>query len=185
MPRTHDERPNHAKHPESEAAFLRRQAAQAKAAIAQTAKDMGTNLGHAIDVRLWTKDHPWSMIAAAVVGGFAAAATLVPSEEQQALSKLRKIEEALHLDALGEKAEKKAKTTAEADGKAKPAAAEPKGIMATLMREAMSLVRPILSSAIAGAVGSQVAAQQGQGAGNGHVAAAQAGTGAGLGESQQ
>src|SRR3954462_1853514 len=120
LPRTHDQRPGHAKHPESEAAFLLRQAAEAKAAIAQTAKDMGANLGHAVDVRLWTKDHPWSMLAAAVVGGFAAAAALVPSEEQQALNKLRKIEEALHLHMAGEKADKadKAKTTAEPDGKA-------------------------------------------------------------------
>ena len=39
--------------------------------------------------------HPWATLGAAAVAGFAAAATVVPSKEQQALRKLQALEEAL------------------------------------------------------------------------------------------
>jgi hypothetical protein len=141
--------------------------------MSQTVSEMGRSLGHAVDIRLWTKDHPWMVMAAAAVGGFAAAAALVPSEQESALSKLKKIEEALHLN---HKEEKRGEAPSDKDGKKTP---EKPGIMNTLLREAFGLLKPIVASAIAAGVSSQTAQPQG----NGQNPGQSAGMGAGLGAS--
>lgn len=55
----------------------------------QTIAD-GLNLGE------WAGRYPWLTLGGAAVAGFAAAAGLVPSKEDQALKRLTKLEKALH-----------------------------------------------------------------------------------------
>ena len=74
---------------------MARQAADAKAAIGAVFNDLKRDLGKGVDPRGWMQVAPWTTLAAAAVGGFVAAAAIVPSKEQQTLKRLRKIEEAL------------------------------------------------------------------------------------------
>src|SRR5687767_3043371 len=72
----------------SEAEFLQQQAANAKAAIGRALADFTGQLAHGVDPRLWAKEYPWYTVGAAAVGGFVAAALLIPSKQEQALRKL-------------------------------------------------------------------------------------------------
>lgn len=45
---------------------------------------MKRDLAETVDPRVWAKAHPLIAVAAALAGGFATAATLIPSKEQQA-----------------------------------------------------------------------------------------------------
>jgi hypothetical protein len=74
---------------------LAKQAADAKAAVGAVFNDLKKDLGTAADPRAWMQVAPWTTLAVAAVGGFVAAAAIVPSKEQQTLKRLRKIEEAL------------------------------------------------------------------------------------------
>lgn len=74
---------------------MRRQAADAKAAIGAATNDLKRDLAQGIDPRGWIQVAPWTTLAAAAVAGFAAAAVAVPSKEEQTLKRLKKIEEAL------------------------------------------------------------------------------------------
>ena len=53
------------------------------------------DLASGVDPKLWMKVRPWTSLAGAVVAGFAAAAVVVPSKEQQALRRLAEIEKML------------------------------------------------------------------------------------------
>src|SRR5687767_10055743 len=86
---------NAPKTPLGEAEFLQKQAADAKAAIGSVFNDIKRDLTQGIDPRGWMQVAPWTTLAAAAVAGFAAAAVAVPSQEQQTLKRLKKIEEAL------------------------------------------------------------------------------------------
>ncbi|MEA2712023.1 MAG: hypothetical protein QOF78_4624 [Phycisphaerales bacterium] len=57
--------------------------------------DIKRDLAQGIDPRGWMQVAPWTTLAGAAVAGFLAAAVAVPSKEEQALKRLRKIEEAL------------------------------------------------------------------------------------------
>ena len=117
----------------SESEYLEKQATAAKEAISATLSNIKGRLGETVDVRLWTRQHPWLMLASAAVAGFASASTLVPSKEQQALRKLAAIEEALREP----RHEEKHKDSE--NGKSKD-----HGILGTILREAINAVRPML-----------------------------------------
>jgi hypothetical protein len=82
--------------PASEAEFLARQAANAKAAIGAVVNDIKRDVTQGVDPRGWMQVAPWTTLGAAAVAGFLAAALAVPSKEEQTLKRLRKIEEALN-----------------------------------------------------------------------------------------
>jgi hypothetical protein len=81
--------------PLTEAQYLAKQQADAQKAITRTLAQLKLDLVKTADPRAWMNVHPWATLGAAAVAGFAAAATVVPSKEQQALKKLRELEEAL------------------------------------------------------------------------------------------
>jgi len=98
----------------SESAYLKEQAANAKAAFKQTLGEIGKGLGAGVSPAKWTEEHPWMMVASAAVVGFTTACVTVPSKEQAALKRLKHLEEALreppperHYEANGKKPEKK------------------------------------------------------------------------------
>jgi ElaB/YqjD/DUF883 family membrane-anchored ribosome-binding protein len=80
----------------SEAEFLRQEAARAQAAIGEAIGDLRRNLKATADPKILTRDHPWIAISTAAVAGFAAALTLTPTKEQQALRALAELERARH-----------------------------------------------------------------------------------------
>ncbi|MGH7215534.1 MAG: hypothetical protein ACREIT_12280 [Tepidisphaeraceae bacterium] len=80
----------------TEATFLTEQAANAKAAIAQTIDEIKAHLAHGVDPKALTRDYPWVAVGAAAIAGFTAATMIVPSREEQALKRLAALEKALH-----------------------------------------------------------------------------------------
>src|SRR3954470_12900725 len=98
----------------SESAYLKEQAANAKAAFKQTIGEITKDLGTSFSPAKWTEQHPWMMVASAAVVGFTSACVAVPSKEQAALKRLKNLEDALreppperHYEANGKKTEKK------------------------------------------------------------------------------
>jgi hypothetical protein len=81
--------------PMGESAFLTKQAADAKAAIARVSEELKNDLAKGVDPRAWMQVAPWTTLASAAVAGFLAAAATIPSKEQQALRRLRRMEKAL------------------------------------------------------------------------------------------
>jgi len=134
----------------SESEYLDKQATAAKEAIAATVSDLKNRLGETVDVRLWTRQHPWLMLASAAVAGFASASTLVPSKEQQALRKLASIEEALREPRHEEK--HRDGENDGANGKSK----DHGGIIGTLIREAIAAVRPLLVTFLTSSLNSRM-----------------------------
>lgn len=130
----------------SEADYLAQQADAAKDALSATLGQIKTRLGQSADVRLWTKEHPWISLATAAVAGFAAASTLVPSKEQQALKKLAAIEEALR---------EPRREKASSNGEDKDGSSKSHGIVATILREAIAVLRPMLMSMLTAGLGAQ------------------------------
>ena len=118
----------------SESEFLARQAATARLAIGQAFKDIRTRLAEGANPAAWAAEHPWITVSAAAAAGFVATAVLVPSKEQQALNKLAAIERTLN------------PPPPSANGKSKE---EKQGLLATILLEGISLLRPILSNLLA------------------------------------
>jgi hypothetical protein len=79
----------------SEADFLARQANDAKAAIARVSADIAGDVARTVDPRGWIQVAPWTTLAAAALAGFAGTSLLVPSKEEQAIRRLRRLEKAL------------------------------------------------------------------------------------------
>jgi len=80
---------------ESEAEYLRRQSADAKSALSQTMKLMGSEFARGTSVGAWTGAHPWAALSAATIAGFTVASIIVPSKEERALERLAKLTRAL------------------------------------------------------------------------------------------
>ena len=119
----------------SDSKYLEDQAEAAKDAMGRAWSEFVSGMGKSADPRQWAKAHPWITMASATVAGFAAASTLVPSKEEQALKKLAAIERALHIDGHSRR---------ETNG---DAAKEPKeGFLTRLMKEAFASAGPILAN---------------------------------------
>jgi hypothetical protein len=126
--------------PLSEADFLARQAADAKAAIGAVVNDLKRDLAQGADPRAWMQVAPWTTLAAAAVGGFVAAAAVVPSKEQQTLRRLRKIEEAL-------KPKRHVEDAVNGDGVRKVESGQG-SFLAGLAGQILRSVQPVLMSAL-------------------------------------
>jgi len=70
---------NDSGHPLPEDQFLAQEAASAKAAMVQTVHDLKAHLRAAVDVRAYTRRHPWIAVGAAAATGFAVGAVVKPS----------------------------------------------------------------------------------------------------------
>jgi hypothetical protein len=122
----------------TEAEFLDLQATAARKAIADAFGGLKEDLAKGADPRVWMKSHPWLTLASAAAAGFAAAAAVVPSREQQALNRLQRIEAALNAGRHGAE-----------NGKAP--APEPKGhhgLISMLFHEAFGVIKPAIISLI-------------------------------------
>ena len=120
----------------SEAEFLKRQADDAKAALAQTFAEMKAKLAEGANPVEWAREYPWVSLGVAAAAGFIGTTLVVPSREQQALAKLAAIEKALNPP-------KPQSTNHETHGK--PGTSE-HSLGMTILREVLAIVRPILLS---------------------------------------
>ncbi|HSU65339.1 MAG TPA: hypothetical protein VLJ39_00580 [Tepidisphaeraceae bacterium] len=93
-------------------------------------------LGQGAAPTAWAKEYPWITVGAAAVAGFVAASALIPSKEEQALKKLAAIERALNPHPAQA-------APANGDGNGKK---ESKGVLGTILTEAIHLARPMLMS---------------------------------------
>ena len=122
--------------PLTEAQYLAEQSAAARAAISAALADLKADVVRVADPRRLLHTHPWITLASAAVAGFAAAATAIPSKEQQALRRLEAIQRAMHAREVHPK-------NGNGNGGGDPGAANP-GIGAFLIKEAIGFVKPIL-----------------------------------------
>ena len=123
----------------TEAEFLQREAARARAAIGQALADLGENLKATADPHVLTRDHPWLAISTAAVAGFAAAVTLIPSKEQQALRAMAELERARNAPPPSSPG-----TTDQPGASTAPAGS----IFASITTEVLKTVRPLLTTLI-------------------------------------
>src|SRR5688572_13637287 len=134
--------------PASEAEFLQRQAEEAAKAISQVFGEFSKSLKDGIDPTLWTKEHPWAMVAGATVAGFAAAAMFVPSKEDQALRKLIAMEKALMPKGSRRGAHDGDGHDAGEDGGAKDFSKGRTGFLGAIGRQLLETIKPALMSAL-------------------------------------
>jgi len=132
-------------HPATEAEYLQQQAALAKAALAGTIASLKSDVGETVDLRLWTRQHPWIMAMTAAVAGFATAAAVVPSKDEHHEKFLDSLKEAFH------KATKHA-TNGSGKEKAEKAEEHHPGWGESILKELIGAIRPILISVISGLV---------------------------------
>jgi hypothetical protein len=72
----------------SEADYLAREAADAKAALVNSIADLRIGVLKSADLRAWVKHYPWAAIGTAAVTGFAAATAVTPARGQSLHDKL-------------------------------------------------------------------------------------------------
>lgn len=101
-----------------------------------------TDLALGLSPMRWARKHPWLAIVASTAGGFAAAATLIPSKEQQTLARLRRMHEALHPVPETPDKDKNSKKTEATEG----------AIGGLLLRQAIGLIRPVIVSLLSGVI---------------------------------
>lgn len=123
----------------TEVDYLAEQARQAASAIGSVFSAFKSDLAKGVDPATLAKQHPWIALGAAAVAGFAAASTVIPSKEEQALKKLSRIERALHPEPFA---------SAHTPPPAQPAP-EPQSITSRIFAELLSTLKPALSSALA------------------------------------
>src|SRR4051812_27036814 len=68
----------------TEAQYLEKQAAEARAAIEKVVGDIKHSLAGTADPRAWTKQYPWIATATAIGAGFAAGYFLTPRDRDEA-----------------------------------------------------------------------------------------------------
>jgi hypothetical protein len=142
----------------TEAEYLAAQAHDAAAAIGAAFSSFKTDLSQGLDPKGLAKQHPWIAIGAAAVAGFAAASTLVPSKEEQALKKLSRIEQALRPEPFS------------APPRPAPAeqTGEPQSLKGRVFAEILAALKPALSSALAAYAATRPAPDPQPTNGNGH-----------------
>jgi hypothetical protein len=75
----------------SESEFVQQQSRQAEAALSASLAEVKQRLADAVDLRLWTRRHPWASVGAAAAAGFTAATLVTPSKEESFGEKLSKL----------------------------------------------------------------------------------------------
>jgi hypothetical protein len=134
----------------SEADFLRLQAEEAKRGVGTALNQAKAAIAGKVDPRQITRRHPIVAIMTAAIGGFAAALLAIPSKEEQELRRLERLHRATH------PAPPPSQST---NGKSEnhPPAEKP-SIGATLLHEAIAMIKPILLAAITAGIKSATAA---------------------------
>lgn len=141
-------------HEASEAEFLKRQAADARAALSRVCSEAAAKLGQGVNPVAWAKEFPWITLGASAVAGFVATAMIVPTKEQQALNKLAAIERALNPSPPP-----KPKVEAAVDGDDHAKAYKPASHSFTTMltRELIGAVKPAIISLLTAGVTAKAA----------------------------
>jgi len=140
--------------PVTEAEYVARQTAEARAAISNTINAISGDMKDTVDVRLWTKQYPWLAVGAAVCAGFAAACAVVPSKAE---------EEKLTLEALARRLKPDPKpqpppAAAGTDGdNAQAYATGRRSFWTSIALELISVVRPLLMSALTAGLAAKAA----------------------------
>jgi hypothetical protein len=124
----------------SEADYLRLQAEQAKLSMTDALHEATAALVEKADPRTVTRKHPVVAIVTALLGGFVAALLAIPSKKEQELRRLERLQRAMYPGPAPQSTGNGA-----ADGH--PKALKP-GIGATLLHEAIALIKPILLATI-------------------------------------
>ena len=137
----------------TEAQFLQQEAARARAAIGEALSDLGRSLKATGDPHVLTRDHPWIAVSTAAVAGFAAALTLIPSKEQQALRTLAELEKARHAPPPPPPSTSDKHAT---------------GVFATIAAELLKTVRPLVTALLTAGITRAASAPAAEG--NGHTA---------------
>lgn len=101
------------------------------------------DLSQAADPRLWARDYPLASTGAALLSGFVAGLTLVPSRKQRRLKRRAK----LYREAVASLEKERSR----------PLAKPQSSLFSRLGQEAMNLVKPALASAISAGIGSRMA----------------------------
>jgi hypothetical protein len=126
---------------QSEAEFLKSEAMKARAAIGGALVDLRRNLQATADPHVLTRDHPWIAISTAAAAGFAAAVTLIPSKEQQALRALAELERARH-----------APPPPPSPNPTSDNSAAKGGMLGTIIAELVKTVRPMLTALVSAGI---------------------------------
>ncbi len=121
----------------TEGAYLSQQADSAKAAIARAVGEMKSSLLKGSSPAAWTRADPWLGVGAGAAAGLVAGLMLVPSREEQALRRLRKIEAALHPE----------KSPSKENGKSDGAPAH-KGWIGLILKELLGVVGPLIANVL-------------------------------------
>jgi len=109
--------------------------------------DIKHDVAHGVDPRAWMQVAPWTTLASATIAGFLAAAAAVPSKEQQALKRLRKLEDALRPEGDGD-------VRSSTRNAANAAAKERKP---SFLAQIFQVLQPVITSALSGAVAAKTA----------------------------
>jgi len=144
----------------SEADFLAQQQTQARAAISDTLADMKHALAQGVNVREWTRQHPWILMGTAAIAGGVVAALLTPSKEESFKEffeeKWEKFKDKMTPDVS---------QTATSERISSKPPEEKSSILGSVLKETMKAVGPML----AGLITSMTAQGQDQDhSGNGH-----------------
>lgn len=125
----------------TEAEYLDRQLAEAKAAISRVLGSIQDDLAHGADVRIWAREYPLASAGGAALAGLLAALAMVPSRQQRAIRKLAKLQ----------------KSVVETQVQPEPAPAKGGSFFSRLGREAIDAFKPAVMSAIAAGVSGRMA----------------------------
>jgi hypothetical protein len=141
----------------TESQFLAEQASAAQEAMQRTWADIKHTLGHSADVRAWTKKYPWLATATAVAAGVATGYALTPRDKNE----FQEMWEAVK-DKLTPSAPDAEEVAASTNNPPAPS------ILSTILKEAIKLAGPLVTSYVAAATGGAA------GSNNGHADGAEA-----------
>lgn len=155
----------------SEADFISAQQVQARSAITQTIADMKHALAEGVDVREWTRQHPWILMGTAAVAGVVAGMMVTPSKDE----KFREF-----FEAKWEKMKERftPEVPPEAATRAAGAATEEKpSMLGSILKETMKAVGPAVMGLVTSMMEKQAARGEDENGheGNGHHGPAEPG----------
>jgi len=126
--------------------------------MTRVSDELKNDLAKGVDPRAWMQVAPWTTLASAAVAGFLAAAATIPSKEEQALRRLRKMEKALQEEDYDRDHDDHRSRRNGRDRKQSDAG---KGsMMGAVMGSLLAAVQPILVSVLNNAMGKASAGQQ-------------------------
>jgi len=113
--------------------------------------EIATDLAKSVDPRGWMQAAPWTTLAAAALVGFAGTALVVPSKEEQALRRLRKLEKELR----AQERERYADANGNGHGRYDGDREKDKGhssFLGSLAGHAFQMLKPLVTSALSAAL---------------------------------